>query len=172
MSDGMMMDSTESKGNNDVPNLVVNSYTEYPSLIVPTLRVNVANYITEIVFTRRALKTKKIVPKVEFWRKEYRGDFKDLTNDYIAELTQVKKLLKIFAPQVLIDELKENDWFSFRYLTKEQSKDLIFQLFVRHIKYLDQLKNIKKTELEVLDDKIQYIDQASIKTNNKLSKGL
>ena len=143
---------------------------EYESLLVPNLKVSVANYITEFIISVKH--KNKSLPKVEYWQKKYEESFKELQTEYIAELTQVKKLLKVFSPDVLIKYFKSNKMWTLRYLKKEQSKELIYNLFIAQYQYIQDLKDIKKSELEIVDNKIEYIEQSLKKSNNAISKGL
>lgn len=145
---------------------------KYSSIIVPELEVDVANYITEIILKRKFKYKPDKLPKVEFWRKQYKDEFKDISNLYIAELTMVKKLLKVFSPDVVLNTFKENNLFTLRFLTKEESASLIFGLFKSQIEYLDTLSNLKKTELEMVDDKIMFIEQKTQMKKNAIAKGL
>lgn len=144
----------------------------YQSLIVPNLNVDIANYLCEIVLTRKFKYKPDRLPKVEFWRSQYKNDFKELQNLYIAELTQIKKLLKVFSSEVILKFFKENDYYTIRFLTKDQSKELIFGLFIKQYEFIQSLKDIKKTEIELVPDKVQYIEQARTKKSNLISKGL
>lgn len=145
----------------------------YDSILIPDLKVDVANAITEIIFKRRQTKMRKEIPKVEFWRKEYKEheSYKAFANDYIAELTQVKKILKIFSPEVVLKYAKEQDLWSLRYITKERLPGIIFDLFLAQIAYIKDLE-IKASEIETLTSKVEYINNQVIRRNNKIGKGL
>lgn len=145
---------------------------KYKSLIVPDLYVDTQNYITEIIIKRRYEKYKKVLPKSAFWRSEYKEDFKDIRNEYVAELTQVKKLLNVFSPAVVINYISNNTKIlSYRYIKKEVLKDVVLELFKLQIEYADMLK-VKKSELQLAEDKVEYIERAGPKQDSLVSKGL
>ena len=157
----------------DQPQASSTLFQQYQSLLVPNLNVDIANYLTEILLVR----SKKDLPKgIEFWRKEFATQYKDAAERYICELTQIKKLLKVFSPIVVVDYFKATPkLWTVRFLKKEESKDLIYNLFVNQYKYIQSLKDLKKTELEFVDDKLIVIEQAEVKSfkrKNKISKGL
>lgn len=144
---------------------------EYQSLIVPDLSVDIANYLTEIIVTNNAARFKKNLPKYEYWRKEYKDSHKEITNQYIAELTQIKKLLKVFSAPVLIKYFKESKIISFRFVKKEQMPLIIFDLFKAQIEYISSIK-ISNSDLQEATNKVEYIEAKSMPQRNLLSKGL
>lgn len=137
---------------------------------MPNLKVDIANYITEIIIDKLLLNKKVERPNFAFWKKEYNDKLPELTETYVYELTQVKKLLKVFCGKVLIDKFKDGTIHTLRYMTKEDSKDLIFELFKNQITYISSL-DISKKELERVVDKVNYIESRPT-GNKKLAKGL
>ncbi len=146
---------------------------EYQSLIVPGLMVDTPNYITEIIIKRRYEKRRKAPPKFAYWRAEYGDDTKEERNEYIAELTQIKKLLNVFSPAVVISYITNTpSIWSYRYLKKEQLNEVITNLFKLQLQYITELR-IKKSEIQVVADKQEYIqNKISQKQTNLLTKGL
>lgn len=152
----------------------VTELMQYDSILIPGKKVDISNYVTEIIFQRRYNKLRRDIPKVEFWRKEYEAEasFKELRNDYIAELTQVKKLLKVFCPEVVAKYAKEADLWSLRYIKKGELPAIITELFRRQLEHITALR-IKASEVERAVDKVEYIQNQTVKrTNNILSKGI
>lgn len=145
----------------------VRTECQYQSLAVPTIFVDVSNFLTEILVERK----RGALPNVEFWQKQYADTYKDLTDLYIMELTQVKKLLKVFSPVVLVEYIQKSKLSTLRYLTKEQAKDVIYDLFAKQVKYIQSIKEIKKTEIEFIDDKLEFV-QTKLRNNNAIAKGL
>ena len=147
---------------------------EFNSTIIPDKKINIANYITEIIFRRRYTKLRKEVPKVEFWRKEFASSdlYSEMAKDYVAELTQVRKILKVFSPHVVLKYVQSTDLWSLRYLTNDRLPQVISELFIAQLKYIKDL-DIKAAEIEKLTTKVEYIEKQVIKRNNNiLSKGV
>lgn len=147
---------------------------DFDSVIIPNKKVDIVNYITEIIFQRRYTKLRRSIPKVEFWRKEFAESdlYREMAKDYVAELTQVRKILKVFSPEVVLTYVKNNDLWSLRYITKDKLPGVICDLFVAQIKYLQDL-GIKAAEIERLTNKVEYVEgQAARKRNNIIAKGV
>lgn len=141
----------------------------YDSPSVPNLKVDVANYITEIILSRQGQ-----LPGVPFWTKDHKDKYKDLCTKYVAELTQVKKLLKVFSPTVVAKYVKENKVWSLRMVKKERVPYIIFDLFSAQLAYINTLDNIDKAKLELLDDKVGSLNMTPppAPVKSKISKGL
>ena len=144
---------------------------KYQSLIVPDLQVDIANYLTEIIVKRNAERFRVVLPKYEYWRKEYKGKHDELTTRYIAELTQVKKLLKVFSAPVLIKYFKESKIISFRFVKKADMPPIIYDLFLAQIAYISSLK-VSVSVLAETENKVEYVASVQPKQNNLLSKGI
>lgn len=143
----------------------------HDSISVPGLKVDVPNYITEIILSRQAR-----LPGVAFWTKDNKDNYKELCVKYVAELTQVKKLLKVFSPTVVAKYVKDNQVWSLRYVKKERLPYIILDLFKAQIEYIASLENIDRAKLEQLDDKVGSIEMTVTaqlpQTRNKAAKGL
>lgn len=115
------------------------------------------------------------MPPVAFWTKEFKDGYEQLVNEYVLELTQVKKLLKVFSPVVLVEYFKTQKYMTLRFLKLDEQKALIYDLFKEQIKYLATL-SIPKQELEKVHDKPEYIQRKVIATeaakNSRINKGL
>jgi hypothetical protein len=149
------------------------SYTKtYKSKFVPELDVDISNYLTEILISRNWKYKGNKVPPLAFWTKEHKDNYKELVTDYVYELTQVKKILKVFSPGVVLSYLKNNEISSLRYIKKEDFKDMLFGLFKDQLSFLNTLEEISKTEIENEQDKIEYIARKTQKTDNLFAKGL
>jgi hypothetical protein len=143
----------------------------YKSLFVLDLDIDVSNYITEIIISRY-WEFKNKIPPVPFWQKEYKDNYKKLTDSYVYELTQVKKLLKVFSPAVVLYYIKNNNITTLRYAKLEDTKEIIFGLFKNQLIFINQIKEISKNELEKENDKIEYIENKTRKKDNLFSKGV
>ncbi len=140
-------------------------------MVVPNLKVDVSNYLTEILLTKK----KRKMPPVAFWTKEYKVGYEKLTEEYVLELTQIKKLLKVFSPIVLVNFFKTQKYMTLRFLKLDEQQRLIYDLFKEQVKYLATL-DIPKTELEKVDNKLEYIERKVVASNaaknNRINKGL
>lgn len=141
-------------------------------MIVPGLKVDASNYITEIFILRQAKARKANVPPIPFWQKQYSEGYEKLTESYVYELTQVKKMLKVFCPEVLVRYFQGSKWPSLRYLTKENLAIVVTDLFKAQIKYIGTIEEIKKSDLERQVNKVEYIEIVRAKANNAIGKGL
>ena len=139
----------------------------YQSLCVPNLMVDVSNYLTEILLSKK----KRKMPPVAFWTKEYKGQYDALVREYILELTQIKKLLKVFSPCVLVEYFRGKEYKTVRFLKLEEQKALVYDLFKAQLNYLSSL-SISKKELEKVDDKLEYIEKKVAAKSTRIGKGL
>ena len=115
------------------------------SLFVTNLVVDLPNYITEIILLNWCKRWNKPIPNCAFWRKEISEQsaiWKELRKRYIAELTQIKSLLKKYDYTILIDKLKKDKITTIRYL-KKYEKD----------KFIRDLEKLAKEKPLTLDQK-------------------
>lgn len=102
-------------------------------------KIDAANYITEFLIKRFAIKNNISIPSYPFWRKKYRdknvAQLDKLAERYNKEIISVSRLLKVFAPAVVLEYLKETTWYSLFYLTSDFQKDIIFNLYKKQVKY-------------------------------------
>jgi hypothetical protein len=119
---------------------------EYSSRFVPDHKIDLANFLTEILVLNYLKQFKKNIPTVPFWRKEYSESFADLSKRYYIELIGVKDLLKVFYPETIAEVFTQKKCFAFSYLKMENRYPILYEL------YKCQVKNIKnQTPTDTVD---------------------
>jgi len=134
---------------------------EYDSIFSPKKKIDISSHVTELILSnkidwksrKKGIDTK---PRCDFWSKDKADsnpDFKQLQKDFALEVTYVKNLLKIFSPITVLQYVKTRGIITFRYLTLDKQKTVIYNLFqedVKRIKVVNKSKNTKKnTNLEL-----------------------
>jgi len=128
----------------------------YESLFVKGLQVQVGAYLTEYLILNGLQKFNRKIPSVPFWTKEYAKvdkDFAYLAKSYGMEIAPVRDLLIVFAPSVLIEEIKMGKYTTIRYLKKAQKQELLYRLFNNQVKYVRGIENIDASKFEQLANK-------------------
>jgi hypothetical protein len=143
----------------------------YKSIFVTDLDIDIANYVTEILIKKLLEKYKKPLPNVAFWQKDIanaNSSLKYLHDNYIRELPEVRKYLKVFSPTNLIEVFNKNKITSVFYLDKNSRKDLIYDLYLNQLKHVKSLDN--RVQLETLD--IKEFTKVPTLINNRKKIGL
>lgn len=116
-----------------------NAVREYSSIFVAGLKVDLPNFLAELLI-RNYLQFKKItLPTVPFWQKEWREAspiYKDIASRYGMELPEVKNLLKVFDVEVLAGYFTETSCFCLKYLKLPNRQKLIYDLYLKQLKFL------------------------------------
>ena len=117
----------------------------YESAFLKGQKVDAANFLTELLVKKYAVKKNIGVPNYPFWRKEYHEQNTDvvteLSHKYSMEIIAVRRLLRVFDPTVLAQFILKTTWYSLFYLKKEHQKDVIFELYKLQAAYADKLAN-------------------------------
>jgi hypothetical protein len=129
--------------------------TDFSSIFVANLEIDVANHICELVINNKLewrAKIKKLTqsnkPSCAFWRRDVLAinpQYRQLAKDYILELSYIKKLLMTFHPRVVIDYVKDRNVQTFAYLKLTDQQACIYNLWKLQVdRVKEQRKNKKK----------------------------
>lgn len=142
---------------------------QYKSKFVHDLDITVAEYITEILISNFCSWQKISVPQRPFWKKEYQSTTldKELAKRYIAEISYVHDLLKVFSPSVITEVFSKANPIGLRLVKVATREKIIYKLYEAQAKYIKSLKCIKErvSELERIDNKLEFVN-----TNAQLVK--
>lgn len=117
---------------------------QYQSLFVSEHKIDLANYITEIIICNYLAMLKKPKPASPFWRKEiaaHSPELVALSKKYQLELIGVKQLLKKFSGSTIAKYYTESKRTGFKGLKKENQIKIL-----RDLEKLESSKIIKTTE--------------------------
>lgn len=140
----------------------------YQSIFVPEIKIDIANYLTEILIKNYLNWLKIPLPKCPFWRKDIasqNADLKKLSNKYVAELTEVKELLFVFDPSVMAKDFIDNKRIGVKVIKKEQKSAIFETLIQKQISANKSKGKISKTEPLVKREGV-----SSVSLSNKDSK--
>lgn len=143
----------------------MSSAKNYKSLFDPSIETDIYNYITEFLIKQRLELSKKNLPKCPFWRKEYQTNdyLKWLGETYQSELTEVKKICKVFDVRPIIETIKSTKIFSLRYAKLEQRKSFIYALYLSQSKHMSEQKRAQSLSEPAKEIEIKPV----AKTKNK-----
>lgn len=117
----------------------------YTSYFVPEHKIDIANYLTEILI-KNFLEWQKIPkPNCPFWRKEVSSNnpaLKKLANKYIAELTEIKRLLHVFDASILAEDFIKNKRIGIKIIKKEFREKILLSLLEQQIN-----RNVSNTKI-------------------------
>ena len=129
---------------------------EYDSIFSPKKKICIAGHITELIINNKIDWTSKKQgvdkkPRCDFWsneKAEKNPEFKQLQKDFALEVSYVKNLLKVFSAPVLVKYVKDRGIITFRYLTLDKQKAVMYNLFQDQIKHLKSVKEAAKKKKE------------------------
>lgn len=146
----------------------------YPSRFVAKLEVTIAEYITEILIQNYLVWQKKPMPRNAFWRKgitENSKEFKTLKNKFVAELTMVKDLIKVFSPSVVAKYFLEHKCVGYRTVKSETRLKILDGIYREQLIYNKSMFNGTAKQLEQMADKRQFTGvRSSFTSKNKMSQ--
>lgn len=128
---------------------------EFTSIFVTGLQIDTGNLISETLIKNYLSQRRLPIPTCAFWQSEiYRANpaLKALADRYILELGQVRKLLKVFSPQVILYEINARGWLTLIYMNKEERKEFIYALFLEQVKLAKTLSNKGALEPQEIKD--------------------
>ncbi len=146
------------------------STKQYSSIFVPESKIDVANYLTELLICNYVKVRKKAMPTCPFWRKEYATDefLQDLNEKYVLELIGIKDLLHVFDPEVLSKYIVDKFCISFKMLKKETQQAHFYELVRRQIKFSKETAKLKVTPV----NKVEYAPSSSYNTTKGRASSL
>ena len=135
----------------------------FKSIFSPKKEIDICCHITEVILnnklewqSKKEGKDKK--PRCDFWSKEKsseNSEYKKLQNDFKLEVSYVKNLCKIFSPQVVLEYVKDRGIITFRYLTVDKQKTVIYNLYQNELSHKKEMKKLaektKKSTTKHLD---------------------
>jgi len=129
---------------------------EYDSIFSPKKKICIAGHITELIINNKIdwVSKKQGVdkkPRCDFWSKEKaesNADFKQLQKDFSLEISYIKNLLKVFSAPVIVKYVKDRGIITFRYLTLDKQKTVMYNLFQEQIKHIKSVKESTKKKKE------------------------
>lgn len=124
---------------------------QYSSIFVPETKIDIENYITEVIIVNFLNWQKQPIPKSPFWRADISNNnhgLDELRKRYIAELTGVKKLMKVFNPAVIMAYFQTSKMVGYTMVRAETKTKIIMELFNRQLKYADSLDKIVDVPIE------------------------
>lgn len=127
---------------------------EHKSVFVTDLEIDIANFLTEVLFVQFFKSSNRPLPTGAFWKKEYTDvnpSFKWLSEKYNLEIQEARKLLKVFSPSVISAAITKHNVTTLVYMKKEERKEMIYQLYLDQLKLVKQLDN--RTVLETMEIK-------------------
>lgn len=124
----------------------------YKSIFVPEHKIDIANYITEIIICNYLRMINKPRPASPFWRKDIASASPELTalcKKYQLELIGVKQLLKKFDADIIAKYYTESKRTGFKGLKKVNQTAILIELQKLQTQRLvkDQLDNQTKKDL-------------------------
>lgn len=131
----------------------------FNSIFVPEIKIDISNYITELLIKNYVEFTRVPMPTSPFWRKEIAKNSKELTElskRYVIELGGVKQLLKIFKPEAIIKAIANNKQFSYKLLKKHNQAKFIYDVFHQAIK--DEKSGSINLEAEIKIEKFTPVN--------------
>lgn len=144
---------------------------QFSSIFVPEEKINLPNYITELIIKNWLSFYKKPTPTSPFWRKDICANnttLEWLSNKYSMEISAVNDYLKVFSPEVLIKILKKRNLITLKFLKLEWKKDLLNELFNEQLRSSN--KCMKQLEEEAAPDmSLPFTGTTSFKTGNSRS---
>jgi hypothetical protein len=133
----------------------MNRENKYNSIFVPEIKIDLPNFLTELLIKNYLEFNKKPLPSSPFWRKDISNqssDLQELSKRYALELIGIKQLLKVFSPESISKLLTEKRYFAFKHLKKESQARFLYELFQIEIKLdhsrcsiTEQVKNTQFT---------------------------
>lgn len=127
---------------------------EHKSVFVTDLEIDIANFLTEVLFVQYFKAYNRPLPTGAFWKKEFTDvnpSFKKLAEKYNLEIQEIRKLLKVFSPAILSALITTYKISTLVYMKKEERKEMIYQLYLDQLKLVKQLDN--RTVLETMEIK-------------------
>ena len=124
---------------------------QYNSIFVPEIKIDLPNFLTELLIRNYLEFNKKQLPTSPFWRKEISSqsrDLQDLSKRYALELTGIKQLLKVFSGSSISKLLIEKKYFAFKHLKKETQARFLYELFQIEIKQDKTVSSITESVQE------------------------
>lgn len=103
----------------------------YQSIFVPEHKIDIANYITEIIICNYLRMIKKPRPASPFWRKDIASaspELQALCKKYQLELIGVKQLLKKFDADIIAKYYTESKRTGFKGLKKINQTKILEEL--------------------------------------------
>lgn len=94
----------------------------FDSIFVKDLKVDVYNFITEVLINNYLEFARIQKPRCAFWQKEYQSNdlLKFLGKKYQIELIHIKRLTKKYTPKVIMTCFKQNKIGSYGFLKQEK----------------------------------------------------
>lgn len=122
---------------------------EYPSVFLPDKKIDLSNYLTEIIICNFLNWQKLPIPSSPFWQaaianKSVKLD--DLRKRYGMELAEIKNLQKVFSTESISQTFKELKPISVKQLKKENRSNLIYNLYINELAFQKQVKKVETTE--------------------------
>lgn len=153
----------------------MSDYNQYESIFEPELKIDVANYLAELVIVNFLNWQKKPIPKSPFWRKSISGDntyLKQLAQRYTVELSGMKDLLEVFAPQVLAEYFRETKTVGFKLVKAETKQRILMELFKKQVLFIRSLENIQHRAVELANDKKPFMGTFTFVPKKNIIGGL
>lgn len=110
----------------------------FDSIFDAQLKVDVPNYITELLMDNYFKVCKKDVPRTAFWRKEYKessSNFEHWSGKYSLELSEIKNLLKVFPARPVAQTIKAERTWTIKYLKLEDKQKFLYKLYNATLKF-------------------------------------
>jgi len=145
---------------------------EFDSIFSPKKKIDISSHITEIVLNNKIEWVNKKngldnKPRCDFWSKDKADsnpEFKQLQKDFRLEVTYIKNLLKIFSSVTVLKYVKSRGIITFRYLTLDKQKTVIYNMFQEEIKKIKEEKANKKNK-KTLNPELNFSKRESKTTN-------
>lgn len=123
------------------------------SIFVSGLEITEAAAIAEHIISNRLEARNKPKPTCAFWKVEHKATFEALANTYVLELTDVRNLLKVFSPAVVLETVRDLKIQTFRYMTKEEKKECLYYLYRAQVAMVKTLEEIPAAKIEAQEIK-------------------
>ncbi len=145
---------------------------EFQSHFLPDLKVDLSNYITELLICNYLKWQKQPIPNSPFWRKGITVNsehLKELGKRYGVELSAVKDLLEVFTGSTIIKYFRENNTVGIKFVKKETQQRIIYELFKLELKFKKENKCIKD-RVTIVDSALPFTGTGNVTTGitNKL----
>jgi hypothetical protein len=119
-------------------NSKVDELKQFPSIFCPSIKVNKANYLTEVMVSNLCKLRKRPLPSSPFWRKGIACNdpfLTELAKHYSIEVAGSRRLLKKYALSVLLKYYKDSCMPGFILLRKETKVKITTELDSRQAEF-------------------------------------
>jgi hypothetical protein len=124
----------------------------YNSIFDADLKVNKANYLTEMIMSNYFAICKQDVPRTAFWRKKYKeqcDNFEWWAEKYSLDLSEVTNLLKVFPARPIAQTIKEQRIWTIKFLKIEPRKDFFYKLYQNTLKHYKECEKAAKLDVTI-----------------------